>query len=302
MTPTSKTIIFFGTDDFSAASLRALIAAQFTIGAVVTKPDSKKGRGRAVLPPIVKTIAEAHGIPVWQPLRVSDIADDIRAVTTHTGHAPLGVLVSYGKIIPQAIIDLFTPGIVNVHPSLLPRYRGPSPVESAIIHGDSETGVTLMQLSAAMDAGPIYTQQTIPLTGDETTPTLEAHLAERGAHALCTHLPAIIDGRLTPTPQNDDVATYCQLLSKNDAALDPATLTADAAERRIRAYIAFPKTKLTIAGQPIIVTKAHVVTDTTPANALTITCADNTHLALDELIGPSGRAMSAQSFANGYLK
>ena len=298
MTHTSKTIVFFGTDEFSATSLRELLAQGFAIGAVVTKPDSRKGRGRELAKPIVKQIAEAHAIPVWQPLKVAEIASDVQALTEKTGEAPIGVLVSYGKIIPQSIIDLFSPGIVNVHPSLLPLYRGPSPVESAILNGDTETGVTIMQLSAAMDAGPLYTQTTVSLNNTEQTPELEHQLGELGAQDLCRALPAIIDGSLQPTPQNEDAATYCQLLKKEDGMLDASRYTAEQAERRVRAFIAFPKTKSTILGQSIIVTKAHVTN--TATSPLAIECADGAYLAIDELIGPSGRAMQASAFLNGY--
>jgi len=294
MTHTSKTIVFFGTDEFSAISLRELIAKGFTIAAVVTKPDSRKGRGRELSKSIIKEIAEAHNIPVWQPVKVTEIADEVKKIDE-----PIGVLVSYGKIIPQSIIDLFTPGIVNVHPSLLPLYRGPSPVESAILHGDTETGVTIMQLSAAMDAGPMYSQVTVPLTDTETAPELEAQLGELGAQQLSTILPAIINGSLQPTPQNDDVATYCKLLSKEESLLDTTTLTAEQAERHVRAYIAFPKTKVTVAGHLIVITKAHV--STTAHSPLDIACADGQYLSIDELVGPSGKSMNAKAFLNGYI-
>jgi len=294
MTHTSKTIVFFGTDEFSAASLRELIAKGFTIGAVVTKPDSRKGRGRELAKPIVKEIAEANNIPVWQPL-------DIRAIAPHVEklNDPIGVLVSFGKIIPQSVIDLFTPGIVNVHPSLLPLYRGPSPIESAILHGDTETGVTIMQLSAAMDAGPIYSQITVPLIDVETAPDLEIQLAELGAQELSLTLPAIINGTVQPTTQNDDVATYCQLLNKDDGILDATKFTAEQAERRVRAFLAFPKTKTTVAGQSIVITKAHVTNIS--SSPLDIECADGRFLSVDELIGPSGKAMDAKAFLNGYV-
>jgi len=294
MTHTSKTIVFFGTDEFSAISLRELIDKGFTIAAVVTKPDSRKGRGRELSKSIVKEIAEAHNLPVWQPVKVAEIAEEVKKLDE-----PIGVLVSYGKIIPQAIIDLFTPGIVNVHPSLLPLYRGPSPVESAILHGDTETGVTIMQLSAAMDAGPIYSQVTVPLTDTETAPELEVQLGELGAQQLSTILPAIISGSLRPTPQNDDVATYCKLLSKEESLLDTAVLTAEQAERHVRAYIAFPKTKATVAGHSIVITKAHV--STTAHSPLDVVCADGQYLSIDELVGPSGKSMNAAAFLNGYI-
>lgn len=295
MTNTSKTIVFFGTDDFSAASLRELLAKGFTIGAVVTKPDTQKGRGRVLTKPVVKEIAEAHGIAVLQPNNLSEIVDEIKKFDS-----PIGVLVSFGKIIPAKIIELFTPGIVNVHPSLLPKYRGPSPIESAILHGDTETGVTIMQLSEKMDAGPIYSQVKVPLHDTETAPELEKQLAELGAHQLSTTLLSIMNGSTHPTPQDDSVATYCQLLSKNDSLLDPSTLSASQAERRIRAYLAFPKTKVNVTGHEIIVTKAHVSSE--KESPLSLACNDGRYLTIDELISPNGKATDAKSFINGYLK
>ena len=294
MTPTSKTVVFFGTDEFSAYSLRELIVKGFTIGAVVTKPDTQKGRGRILTKPVIKEIAEAHNIPVLQPQDLHDIVEAVKKLED-----PIGVLVSYGKIIPQSIIDLFSPGIVNVHPSLLPKYRGPSPIESAILNGDTETGVTIMQLSKKMDAGPMYSQVKVPLNDTETAPELEKQLGELGAQQLGLTLPAIMSGAAVATPQDDSLASYCHLLKKEDAQLDPSQLTANEAERRVRAYLAFPKTKLTVEGQSIVVTKAHVSAQ--KATPLDIECSDGRYLSIDELIGPSGRAMNAKAFINGYI-
>lgn len=298
MTRTSKTILFFGTDEFSALSLRKLIAEGFTIGAVITKPDSRKGRGRELQPSLVKQIALENDIAVWQPSKMVEIAEPLQALTEDLGEKPVGVLVSYGKIIPQSIIDMFEPGILNVHPSLLPKYRGPSPIESSILNGDAETGVSIMQLSAAMDAGPVYEQVTYVLNGAETAPDLETTLGETGARQLTAILPEIMNGSLQPQLQNDDEATYCKLLIKDDGVLDPSTLTAKQAERRVRAFLAYPKTKTTIAGHAVVITKAHVAAES--ASVLDIQCSDGQFLSIDELIGPSGRVMDAKAFLNGY--
>ena len=293
MTNTSKTIIFFGTEDFSLFSLRALVEAGFSISAVVTKPDTPRGRGNKLTPPAVKVYAEAHDIPVWQPNKLAEIVDDIRSFDQ-----PAGVLVSFGKIIPQSIIDLFTPGIINVHPSLLPTYRGPSPIESAIINRDSKTGVTLMQLSKAMDAGPIYFQVPYALDQTETRPELYETLGQLGANILVQKLPAILDGSLVPEPQDDNAATYCSLLSKEDSYLDPMTTTPGQAEARIRAHLGFPRTRLRIGAYDVIITKAHgVMTKKTP---LDIECQNGAFLAIDELVAPSGRTMDADAFLRGY--
>jgi methionyl-tRNA formyltransferase len=293
MTTTSAKIVFFGTEDFSLVALQGLIDEGYSIAGVVTKPDSKKGRGQKLVSPSVKTLAIAHNIPVWQPQKLREISDNIRALGPVTG-----VLVSYGKIIPQSTIDLFEPGIINVHPSLLPKYRGPSPIESAIAHGDSETGVAIMQLSAAMDAGPVYKQVLHSLDDTETQPELYRTLAQKGTHLLLQVLPQIIDGSLHPTPQDDAQATYCQLLTKEDAWLDLSQLDAADAERAIRAHLGFPKSKLQFGDHTIIVTKAH--TSTAKKTPLDFVCQDDAFLSVDELIAPSGRRMDAEAFLRGY--
>lgn len=286
-------IIFFGTEAFSADALRALIASNFNVVAVVTKPDQPKGRGHKLTEPLVKTIAREHDIPVWQPTKLADVAEQITSL-----QPVAGVLVSYGKIIPQSIIDLFTPGIINVHPSLLPRYRGPSPIEAAIIHHDNQTGVTIMQLSAAMDAGPIYAQRIIPLDHTETKPALYATLSRIGNQLLIDTLPDILSGALTPTPQNDADATYCSLLSKQDGLLDPADLTAVQAEARVRAFLGFPRTRLPLGDQTLIITRAHV--SKTAETPLSVQFSDGNYLAPDELIAPSGKTMTAEAFLRGH--
>lgn len=290
---TSKTILFFGTDDFSADALSALIDADYTIGAVITKPDARSGRGQKLTPPAVKVIAEAHNIPVWQPERLADIIEDIQAFD-----APIGVLSSFGRIVPQNILDLFEPGIINVHPSLLPAYRGPTPIETALYNGDTETGVSIMRLVKAMDAGPVYAQQTVPLDGTETQISAYTKLGALGAQLLITHLPAIIDGSLQPIEQDETQVSFTKMLNKSDATLDPATTTATEAERHVRAYNVFPKTKLPLLGQLVTVTAAHVSEPS--EQELAVTFKDNTTLVVDTLIGPSGRHMSGKDFLNGY--
>lgn len=293
MTSTSRTIIFFGTEEFSLTALTGLIETGYTIGAVVTKPDSKKGRGQRLSPPSVKVLATKHNIPVWQPAKLAEIVEDIKALDN-----PAAVLVSYGKIIPQSIIDLFSPGIINVHPSLLPKYRGPSPIESAIKNGDKVTGVSIMQLSKEMDAGPVYTAKEHVLAGTETRPELYHALADVGTNLLLETLPGILDGTVQPTPQNESQATYCKLLQKEDAKLDLSKVTTDEAERHVRANLGFPKTKVQIGVHEIIVTKAHISTE--QKTPLDLMCQDGAFLSVDELIAPSGRRMNSSDFLNGY--
>ena len=294
MIKTSRTIVFFGTEDFSLTVLSSLIDHGYSIAAVVTKPDSKRGRGQILAMPSVKKLAIKYNIPVWQPSKIADINNDIKSL----GNDITGVLVSFGKLIPQSTINLFKPGIINVHPSLLPKYRGPSPIESAIENGDSQTGVSIMELSAEMDKGPVYGYIVHKLSGHETDKDLYKTLAQVGADKLIELLPKIIDGSIKPMPQNDSLATYCKLLNKEDSLLDQNKITAEQAERKVRAHLDFPKTKLTIFDHTIVITKAHVSNN--KKTPLDIEFNNKKFLSIDELIAPSGRTMSARDFLNGY--
>jgi len=291
----SKRLIFFGTEDFSAASLQALIDAEFDISAVVTKPDFTRGRSKQFVQPVVKKLAAKNDISILQPSKMSEIVEFVQK------NGPFaGILVSYGRIIPQSLIELFEPGIINLHPSKLPRYRGPSPIEAAILHGDSETALSIMQLTAKMDAGPVYTQKIVRLTGSETKPELYEQLANDGAALLVQTLPRILDGTLTPEPQNDSEATYCPLLTKEDGVLRPQEKTAPELEREIRAYLGYPKSRTTLFDKyDVIVTKASVASSLNDS-PITLACKDSTYLSIDELVAPSGRTMSASDFLRGY--
>lgn len=298
----SHQIIFFGTEDFSRASLEALINAGVTIAAVVTKPDTPKGRGHQIVPPVVKVYAEKRGIPVWQPSNLNEITDKIDAI-----NSPIGILVSYGKIIPQSILDKFTPGIINLHPSLLPKYRGPSPIESTIINGDKETGVSIMKLTAEMDAGPIYQQVSVPLDGFETTAKLYEKLGYIGADLLVRILPAIISGSLQPIAQDDSKATYCKLLQKSDGIIE-WNQTATSIEARIRAFHLWPQSRTKLGKVEVIITKAEAIPEKFgntghielhADNTITVDCA-NGALKIS-LLKPLGKKeMPIQAFLSGY--
>ncbi len=290
----STSIVFFGTDDFSLVALQGLIESGYNIAAVVTKPDSKSGRGQTLQPSVVKKLALQHNIPVWQPLKVSEINENIKSLGDVAG-----VLSSYGKIIPETTINLFSPGIINIHPSLLPLYRGPSPIESAIKNGDKQTGVTIMQLTAGMDSGPIYGQIVHELSGNENRIDLYKTLASAGSATLLQLLPTILSNpSIIPSPQDDSKAVYCSLLSKDDAWLKPDHTTVVQAERLVRAYLGFPKTKIDILDRTLIITKSHIASE--QKSPLDIKCIGGDYLSIDELVAPSGRTMSARDFLNGY--
>ena len=300
MTNTSKTLLFFGNERLvsglkstDAPILRALIKNGYTIKAIISHHTDSLSRSSRPLE--VAEIAAEHSIPLFLPNRPKDIKDELAAL-----HADAAILVAYGRIIPQSIIDLFPLGIINVHPSLLPKYRGPTPIESAILSGDTKTGTSVMQLTAGMDEGPVFAQASIALTGKEDKFQLYKQLVKRSADLLLDILPSILDGSLKAVPQNNSEATYCKLLSKSDSILDPSKYTANEAERRIRAHLVFPKTKIQINDHNIIITKAHVSTE--QKTVLDIYCRDGAYLSIDELIASNGKTMTADAFMRGYLR
>ena len=292
MTPTLPKIIFFGTEEHSLGTLKALVEHGTEIAAVITKPDAPRGRGHKLTQPPVKEFATAHNIPVWQPNKLIDIVDDIRQL-----HPVAGVLVAYGKIIPQRVIDLFNPGIINLHPSLLPKWRGPSPIEATIANQDTETGISIMQLEAGMDSGPVYIQKTIPLSGNESKLDLYNSLFSLGNQTLINFLPDILSGKLMPTPQDDQQATYCSLLSKEMSQLNPETMTAAEANAHVRAHLGFPRSRLQLNDNSLIITQAHV--SPLAEHDLSIKFKDGQFLTVDELIAPSGKTMAAKAYLNG---
>lgn len=292
---TSSKLVFFGTEDFSLPSLKALVEHDFNVVAVITKPDTPRGRSKQLVSPIVKSYAESVGIPVYQPNKLVDIHEELVRIK-----ADAGVLVSYGKILPQRTLDVFNPiGVINVHPSLLPKYRGPAPIEAAIVHGDKMTGISIMRLTLGMDEGPVFARMTIPLDGSETRPTLTSSLANAGATFLIETLPAILENKVEAVEQQDDDVSYTSLLTKDMGILDPVTDDAYALERKVRAYLGFPKTRLKIKNTDVIVTSVNVVESLSSA-PLVIECRDNTFLEVRELVAPSGKTMSGEAFLRGY--
>lgn len=290
-------IVYFGNERLvsglkrtDAPVLRGLIERGYDIAAIVSHHTDSQSRNKRDLE--VAEIATAHDIPVLLPNKPSEIIDELRSFG-----ASAAVLAAYGRIISQEVIDIFPRGIINIHPSLLPRYRGPTPIESAILHGDPRTGVSIMQLSAGMDEGPVYAQAPIELSGTETKFDLFEIASQKGSELLFELLPGILSGSVAPEPQQGE-PTYSQLLRKDDGKLNLAELHAADAERHVRAYLGFPKTKLTVLDQPVIVTKAHVTPE--QKTPLDLKCQDGAFLSIDELIAPSGRTMSASAFLNGY--
>lgn len=290
-------VVYFGTEDISVPTLQALISSdKYEVIAVVTKPDSARGRGHKIDSPAVAKLARQHDILCLQPTKLSDVEMKLRSL-----HPDVGALVSYGKIIPQKIIDVFPHGIVNFHPSMLPVYRGPSPIETAIIHGDSFTGLTLMALSKDMDAGDIYYQEKVNIDPDDTADDLYARFGQRGAELMSDKLDQIVNGQLKGLPQDDDMAIYCYMITKEDGKLDPDVMTARDCYNRLRALSKWPKCRIMLHGHEVILTKAKPLDnfqgDEWPD---IVPCRDNSALQLIEIISPkSGRRMAVSDYLNG---
>lgn len=293
--PTQYRLVFFGTELFSVPTLEALIGAGYTIAAIVTKPDTTRGRGRKAFIHPIKQIGIDHNIPVLQPQRLIDIEAELAAL-----NADCAILVSYGKLIPKRILNLFEPiGVINIHPSRLPQLRGPSPIEATILSGTKETAVSIMKLDEGMDTGPVFTQAAVSLSGNETKQELSDKLAYVGARTLLDVLPGILSGTLLPKSQENTDVSVTSLISKSDGVLDPTTDTATVLERKIRAYQGYPKSRLTLHNIDVIVTSAKVV-DAAEERTLTIACARKTWLEITSLIAPSGRTMTGADFLRGY--
>jgi len=225
-------LVFFGTPEFAVPSLRALLEEGFDVASVVTQPDRPKGRHRSkLIPSPVKQEALDLGVPVLQPERPSD-PDFMQQFQSL--QPDLGVVVAYGHILKPALLDVPTRGMINVHASLLPRLRGAAPIEHAILRGDEETGVTIMQIDPGMDTGPVILQVPSPIAPDETGGELTARLAELGALALIEALTLIAIGAARRTPQDDSLATYAPKLTPEDACIR-WDQTAEQIGRQVRA-------------------------------------------------------------------
>ncbi|GBD11874.1 Methionyl-tRNA formyltransferase [bacterium HR23] len=253
-------LVFMGTPAFALPVLEALAEAGHHISGVFTQPDKPAGRGRVLEPPPVKVWAEGKGIPVFQPpsLRRPEAQETLRRL------APEVIVVSaYGKILPPEVLAIPPLGCLNLHPSLLPRYRGPSPVQSAILNGDPVTGVTVMLMDAGLDTGPILSQQEEPIRDEDTAGTLTERLFRLGATLLVHTLERWARGKISPIPQDPSQATTTRLLKKEDGLLD-FTQPAVRLWRMVRAYDPWPGTFTRWKGKVLKVLEARPWAEDTP--------------------------------------
>lgn len=225
-------LVFAGTPEFALVSLQALVRAGHNVVAVYTQPDRPAGRGRKLTASPVKRYAMEHGVRVMQP---ASLRDDAAARDLEALNPDVLIVAAYGLILPQNVLDVPQFGCLNVHASVLPRWRGAAPIQAAILAGDESTGVSLMRMTAGLDCGPVYCDSRIAIGEHETAGELHDRLAALGGELLVARLASILDGDLTATEQDESLATYAAKISKQDAELD-WSLPADELQRRIRAY------------------------------------------------------------------
>jgi methionyl-tRNA formyltransferase len=298
-------VVFMGSPDFAVPPLRALLGAH-DVALVVTQPDKPAGRGKRLLPPPVKEVAQAAGVPVLQPLSVRkpEIAETLRAT-----RAELAVVVAYGKILPRAVLDAFPRGCINVHASLLPAYRGAAPIQWAILRGETETGVTIMQLDEGMDTGPMLRKRSIAIAPDDTAGTLFERLAPLGAELLLETMDDLARGTLVPEAQDHTRATHAPMLDKDHGAVD-WTRSAVEVSCHVRGMDPWPGAFTALDETRLKLFRPTVVADTgqpgeageilaVDARGLVVACGQGT-VAIAELQAAGGRRMAARAFASGH--
>ncbi|WP_318448507.1 methionyl-tRNA formyltransferase [Photobacterium leiognathi] len=296
-------IVFAGTPDFAARHLAALLSSQHDVVAVYTQPDRPAGRGKKLTASPVKAIALEHDIPVYQPvsLRNEEAQQELAAID-----ADIMVVVAYGLLLPQEVLDTPRLGCINVHGSILPRWRGAAPIQRSIWAGDTETGVTIMQMDIGLDTGDMLKVATLPIEATDTSATMYEKLAELGPDALIDCLSDIADGTAVAVKQDDEQANYAKKLSKEEALID-WTMDAAAIERCVRAFNPWPMSYFTVAEQNVKVWQTAVEADNQDKAPGTILSADkkgilvatgNGALRLISLQPPGKKAMSAADLLN----
>ena len=298
-------VVFMGSPEYAAASLQAL-AAHYTVVGVVTQPDRPAGRGQAMTPPPVKILAEQLGLPILQPpkLRLPEAMQSLRA-----WQADLIVVAAFGQILRPEALEMPAFGCINVHASLLPRWRGAAPVTAAILHGDVQTGVTIMRMGPGIDTGPLLSQRSLEINPGDTALRLSARLAELGAELLIETLPGYLSGELTAQAQDEALATYAPQLKKEHGELD-FKLSAAELERKVRAFQPWPGAFTTWPGGLLKVHRARWISD--PAMEATLSAGDHTLyqglpairaaqgiLVLEELQPAGKKPMAGKVFLQG---
>lgn len=299
----SLRIIFAGTPDFAARHLDALLTSGHQVVGVFTQPDRPAGRGKKLMPSPVKTLAEEHGLPVFQPVSLRPQENQQLVADLN---ADVMVVVAYGLILPKAVLDMPRLGCINVHGSLLPRWRGAAPIQRSLWAGDAETGVTIMKMDVGLDTGDMLLKLACPITADDTSATLYDKLADLGPQGLIETLQQLADNTVQPEVQDESLVTYAEKLSKEEAQID-WSLSAAQLERCIRAFNPWPMSWMTIDEQPVKIWKASVIKGHSTAAPGTILDANKQGIQVAtaegilnlESLQPAGKkAMSAQDLLN----
>ncbi|MBZ5540886.1 MAG: methionyl-tRNA formyltransferase [Acidobacteriia bacterium] len=297
-------IVFCGTPDFAVPTLQHLLASkEFQIAAVLSQPDRPRGRGQEISAPAVKQAALAAGIPVHQPAKIR--SEDALALLKRLAPDAV-VIIAYGQIIPAALLAIPRLGWINLHASLLPKYRGAAPINWAIVNGETRTGLTTMRIDAGMDTGEILLQQTLEIGAEETAPELAARMAQAGAPLMAETLRGLRDARITPRAQDHAAASVAPLLKRSDGRI-PWELTAGQIYNRIRglapwpgAFSTFRGQRCHIWGQPVDgTTLAHPGRILHSGSEVEVACGSGTLLRLDGVKLEGRKRVSAQEFANG---
>ncbi|MDC7706426.1 methionyl-tRNA formyltransferase [Vogesella indigofera] len=293
-------LIFAGTPVFAAAALQALLDAGHDIALVLTQPDRPAGRGMKLKPSPVKELALKHGLRVEQPLTLK--TPEAQALVAEVG-AEVMVVAAYGLLLPKAVLEMPARGCLNIHASLLPRWRGAAPIQRAILAGDAETGITIMQMDVGLDTGDMLSIHPLTIAADDSAASLHDKLATLGADAIVATL-AELDG-CTPQPQPEEGVTYAAKLSKDEARVDWTQPAADIA-RAIRAYNPAPGAHTLLGGEALKLWQAHAVAGTAPAGEVLRADADGVVvgtgsglLVLTQLQAAGGKRLAAREFVAG---
>jgi methionyl-tRNA formyltransferase len=286
-------VVFAGSATFAIPALSRLVEADHDVALVVTQPDRLGGRGMKPLASVVKLQAIEYGLPIFQPERIR--SDDAQARIRELDPDVM-VVVAYGQILPASLINAPRFGTLNVHPSLLPRHRGPAPIEWAILSGDRESGVTIMQMDAGVDTGPILLQETVAIGPDETAGQLEGRLAVLGGQLLLRAIDGLYAGRIQPVPQPSEGATHAPRLRPEDGKLDPASMSEQELDRKVRALAERVGTWITLDGIQLKVLGGHP--DGAVGEGLPLHTGHGVYV-VDEVQPAGGRRMSAAAWLRG---
>jgi methionyl-tRNA formyltransferase len=246
-------IVFLGTPEFGVKPLQTLVETGFNIIGVITAPDKPVGRKMILTPPPAKTEAQKYNLPIFQPKDKNELLEIIEKL-----QPDLAVVAAFGMIFTKEILEIPKYGFLNIHASLLPRWRGASPIQSAILAGDKKTGITIMSVNEKMDEGPILAKSEIQSTKSETYKELEKKLAESGAELLIETIPKWVDGEIKSQGQDDSEATYCKKITKGDGLIDLEKEPPEIIERKIRAFTPWPDAYIFMDGKRLIITQAEI--------------------------------------------